>query len=280
MIKASTPQSPQAVAAHYDNLDEFYRDIWGEHLHHGLWLSGNETTEQAVRQLVEQIVDLGCIRPGYRVCDVGCGYGATARMLVKDFGAYVEGFTISKTQYDYACSLTTEQTRFFCQDWLENELPVAAFDTVIAIECLSHIENKVAFFDQAFRILRPGGQIVICAWLVSDQHGSWMKKHLLEPICQEGRLPAMGSANDYRNLIHSSGLKLRAFQDISHQVWKTWPIIAWRLAGRLATRREYRRFVLHSSNVDRMFAVTVLRIWTAYRIGCMRYGIFVAEKPS
>ena len=24
------------IASHYDELDRFYRDIWGEHVHHGL----------------------------------------------------------------------------------------------------------------------------------------------------------------------------------------------------------------------------------------------------
>ena len=26
-----------SVADHYDELDDFYREIWGEHVHHGLW---------------------------------------------------------------------------------------------------------------------------------------------------------------------------------------------------------------------------------------------------
>jgi hypothetical protein len=35
-VKESTSfeSRPESVAAHYDNLDRFYRDIWGEHVHH------------------------------------------------------------------------------------------------------------------------------------------------------------------------------------------------------------------------------------------------------
>lgn len=37
------------VAGHYDALDVFYRDLWGERLHHGLWLTGRETPAQQDR---------------------------------------------------------------------------------------------------------------------------------------------------------------------------------------------------------------------------------------
>ena len=170
MIRNRMPRSREAVAAHYDHLDVFYRELWGEHLHHGLWLSGNETPEQAVRKLVHKVVELAGIRPGWRVCDVGCGYGATARMLVQELGADVDAFTISRVQYDYAQSHVQEGSKgtvnYCFQDWLENDLPDSSFDAVIAIECLSHIEDKAAFFEQVFRVLRPGGRSVICAWLM------------------------------------------------------------------------------------------------------------------
>ena len=32
----------RGVAVHYDTLDQFYREIWGEHVHHGYWRTGHE----------------------------------------------------------------------------------------------------------------------------------------------------------------------------------------------------------------------------------------------
>ena len=52
MICSSSPVSTEDVADHYDELDPFYREIWGEHVHHGLWESGKETIEEAVVNLV------------------------------------------------------------------------------------------------------------------------------------------------------------------------------------------------------------------------------------
>ena len=49
-----TTTSPD-VARHYDELDVFYREFWGEHVHHGLWRTGTESPEVATRQLVDPV---------------------------------------------------------------------------------------------------------------------------------------------------------------------------------------------------------------------------------
>ena len=97
------------VADHYDELDATYRDLWGEHVHHGLWLTGTETPETAVRQLVELVAEHARVGPGRRVCDVGCGYGATARMLQREYGARVSGITLSPAQYAHATAAGTDE---------------------------------------------------------------------------------------------------------------------------------------------------------------------------
>ena len=62
MICSSSPVSTEEVADHYDELDPFYREIWGEHVHHGLWESGEETIEEAVVNLVRYAVKEGTHR--------------------------------------------------------------------------------------------------------------------------------------------------------------------------------------------------------------------------
>jgi tocopherol O-methyltransferase len=87
VISAGRDLSSAAVADHYDELDEFYRDVWGDHVHHGLWLRGTESHKEATLQLVRHVAERAHIGRDTRVCDIGCGYGATARMLAADYGA-------------------------------------------------------------------------------------------------------------------------------------------------------------------------------------------------
>ena len=54
------------VAAHYDDLDRFYREIWGEHVHHGLWTDPRSTPEEATRRLIDLVAGQARIRAGRR----------------------------------------------------------------------------------------------------------------------------------------------------------------------------------------------------------------------
>ena len=51
--------------------------------------------EEATRRLIEVVAGEAGIESGSAVCDVGCGYGGTARMLYREYGAEVTALTIS-----------------------------------------------------------------------------------------------------------------------------------------------------------------------------------------
>src|SRR5688572_30430585 len=283
MIAAAAPISPSAVAEHYDELDYFYRDVWGEHVHHGLWLHGDEPRDTAVAQLVAQVAAAAGLQPGDRVCDIGCGYGATARMLAARWQANVTGITISPAQYRFACEqipLEEPKPRYRLGDWLENDFPSASFDAAIAIESSEHMPDLRAFFLQAHRTLRPGGRLVICAWLSADSPAELARRWLLEPICREGRMPQMGTAHDYEKLAHDAGLIAENFADLTRQVARTWPMIVAQLGRKLLSNPSYLRFLFNRHATNRIFTLTVLRIWLAYRTGAMRYGIFTFRREG
>ena len=164
MICPKASPSPAAVAAHYDHLDRFYREIWGEHIHHGLWRSGRESPDLAVRQLITLVADRAGLETGMDVCDVGCGYGGTARLFARDYNARVTGLTIAPAQHAFALGVdpAAGNPAYLLRDWSDNRLPADSFDVVIAIESTEHMPDKAAFFNEAHRVLRPGGRLVVC----------------------------------------------------------------------------------------------------------------------
>ncbi len=282
MIKPNRPQTSGDVAGHYDELDRFYRDLWGEHVHHGLWRSGRETPEEACQQLIACLADELEISASDTVCDVGCGYGGTSRYLVRHHDAQVTGLTISAAQHEFAThqSNGSGNPRYLLENWESNGLADDSFDHVVSIECFSHLEDKAAYFEQIHRVLRPGGKAAITIWVAGDEPRRWEQRHLLEPICREGRLPSMCSKQECIDLLEGAGLRLCKYDDLSQEVLKTWKICARRLYWAILTRPAYWSFLLRRKSSHSIFLLTVYRILTAYRTGAMLYGLFVLEKPA
>src|SRR5690606_16746364 len=184
---------------------------------------------------------------------------------------------LSAAQHDFAVRhQDAGEARFVLGDWLENDLPPHSFDAVVAIESTEHMADKPRFFAEAARVLRPGGRLVVCAWLEAEGASRAARRWLLEPICAEGRLPSMGTAAEYSAMIRAAGLRLIAHEDITAHVRRTWRIGTRRVLAHLF-RPASLRYLLDGGNANRIFTLTVPRIWIAYGLGVMRYGLFTAE---
>ena len=278
VIVPQRAQDAAAVADHYDELDPVYRRIWGEHVHHGLWVTGRESPTEAVEALADTVGDRLGLRPGEACVDIGCGYGATARRFATTRGVRVTGFTLSAEQARYAAAHAVPDVDIRCRDWLTHPLPDASVQAAWAIESSEHMADKAAFFAQAHRVLVPGGRLVVCAWLAETDASPWKVRRLLEPICREGRLASMGTREDYESMAAAAGFTVTGYEDLSSRVARTWSLCARRLARDVLLDPPTRRLALVARN--RVFARTILRLMAAYRTGAMRYGLFTLTKPA
>jgi len=111
--------------------------------------------------LFRQMADL---RPGMRVCEIGCGTGIFTRPLIEQTGASVVGIDISPELLAVARrDVTDPRATFVLGDCMEPEslgIPFG-FDAVVTNSVLHHLDVERALA-AIHRMLRPGG-VFVCS---------------------------------------------------------------------------------------------------------------------
>jgi tocopherol O-methyltransferase len=105
------------------------------------------------------------------------------------------------------------------------------------------------------------------------------RRLLLDATTREAHLAGIRPASEFQAATEGAGFVNYQFADLAKKVKRTWPLCAWRTIRGLCTKPNYRKFLFSSKNPNRIFALTLFRIWMAYELGVQRYGVFSAEKP-
>jgi SAM-dependent methyltransferase len=98
---------------------------------------------------------------GKRVLDIGCGAGYGSAELAHS-ADWVAGIDVAAEAVDFASSHYLAPNLVFEQG-SATALPHgdAAFDLVVAFEVIEHLENWRGFLEEARRVLRPCGQLIV-----------------------------------------------------------------------------------------------------------------------
>jgi len=104
------------------------------------------------------------LRLAYRVLDLGCGACELARYLSKTYGQKVTGVDIYANSFPNNRNITRNTKRIRCirkdaarLTFIRNE----TVDAVIISWALHEMKNPQAVLQEAYRVLRPGGKILI-----------------------------------------------------------------------------------------------------------------------
>jgi len=276
MIYCPTVQK-QVIQRHYDYASLFYRLLWGQHIHHGLW-EGTESPRQAQLNLTRTLAQAAQISAGACVLDVGCGLGGSSIELAKAHDCQVTGITLSPVQRRWAASSAcwhgvSDRTRFLCQDAETARFAQGEFDVVWSVECTEHLFDKATFFRRVGQWLRPGGRVAICAWLANDPLSQSQERQIYD-VCEGMFCPSLGTRQDYVTWFEQAGLQMESVQDWTGRVAKTWEICQRRVS------MTGMPWLAHL--VDRNMVLFVNRFRTmieAYQTGAMKYGCFIAQRP-
>ena len=266
----------EKIRDHYERISPYYHTLWGEHLHHGYWLRGDESKEKAQQQLVEHLAEVAAIPSGAAILDVGCGFGASSIYLADKFRARATGITISPVQVDMAnraAQKAQANAKFFCMD-AEAMTFEKPFDVIWSVESISHYPNLEKFFDSAAQLLKPGGTMAITDWFKKDGLTAREHKKHLQPI-EKGMMVELHTMAKYESLMTKNGLTVKTKEILNKNCAKTWDLgvdivknkAFWKIAAEYGVAFVY-------------FLKAFATARASFASGKFVYGLIVASKPG
>ena len=264
------------IIEHYDLVSPYYRSLWGEHLHHGYWIRGDESKEQAQLQLIEHLAQLAKIKPGSDILDIGCGFGASSLYLATTYNATVTGINTSHVQVEMAIKAAVSEkldARFLVMDAEAMDFQ-KQFDLLWSVESISHYEHHEKFFASAARLMKPGGIFAITDWFKRENLTPVETMRYIDPI-EKGMMVKLQIMDDYEHFLNSAGLRIMHREILNKNCCKTWDLCLdiisnkafWELAAK------------HGADF-----IAFLKAFRAMRAGFASgnfvYGLFVARAAS
>jgi tocopherol O-methyltransferase len=148
------------------------------------------------------------------------------------------------------------------------------------MESSEHFADKAAYFRKAAQALKPGGALVLAAWTATPSRakpardgdpGGDPTRERVRKVARWGLCASIQTAQQYAEQITAAGLELRAQEDLTAQVTKTWEICIRRARWLWPVKQ-----VLPRRHRD--FADGMRTILEAYRSGELSYTTIFAEK--
>ena len=177
----SKSENLAAISFHYDVSNEFYR-LWldAERVYScAYFTSPDESLDQAQRNKLEHVCRKLRLRPGERLLDLGCGWGALVCWAARHYGVRAHGITLSRPQLEY----TRQRIR---AEGLQDQVTVelrdyrdlageGLYDKVSSVGMFEHVglANLPTYLASVRRVLRPGG-LFLNHGITHDEEG-WNK---------------------------------------------------------------------------------------------------------
>lgn len=172
----SKERDARAIRHHYDVGNEFFALFLGESMTYScaVW-RGASTLDQAQREKLELVCAKLKLKPGERVLDVGCGWGAFVMHAAREHGVSAVGITLSPSQADLARRRVQEagladRVEIRLADY--RDLAGERYDAIASIGMVEHVgSSQIDVYACRLAALLPQGGRLLNHGISRLRHG-------------------------------------------------------------------------------------------------------------
>ena len=279
----------QDIREFYDASSELWENIWGEHMHHGYYgRNGNYKLDrrQAQIELIEELLLWAGNNEQnvpQNILDVGCGIGGSTLHLAQKFGSTATGITLSPVQASRAKERAVEaslesRVHFEVANALEMPFADNTFDLVWSLESGEHMPDKAKFLQECYRVLKPGGKMILATWCHRETDslaGELTESEVahLKEIYRVYCLPYVISLSEYRAIATECGFKNLTSDDWSIAVEPFWNVV---IDSAIAPQAIVGLFQAGWQTIQGALSLNLMS--RGYGRGLIRFGLICASK--
>lgn len=210
------------IVDYYAATENAYKDSWDLDkslaIHYGYWDEKVRTFPQSLLRMNEVMIEAANIRSPDKVLDAGCGIGGSAIFLAEKIGCNVTGISLSERQVQKARELlkvskVEVKVEFEVMDYSSTSFDDASFDVVWGCESICYADDKEQFIKEAFRLLKPGGRLVVADGFVTKYENN--DQPTIRKWLDGWQVNYLESPERFVQFMKSAGFEDVSYRDIS-----------------------------------------------------------------
>jgi len=275
------------VLDYYKSTNFDYEHFWSGKralaLHFGYFDNRTTKHEDSLLRLNEVLAGLADIHAHDIVLDAGCGYGGSSIWLAENVGCKAVGMTVVPYQVEKAKSHASKspavgKLRFVQSDYAHTGLPDESFSVVWGVESIVHCDNKKTLIQEAYRLLKPGGRLIISEYMLREKPKLSKEEHkTLEPWLKGWAMPDLLTPSQYKRLMSDAGFKKIKIHDLSENVEPSLKKCYYnaKLAAPFVGPLKKLRLI---DQFRKDYTIANYKLYDFFRDGLWRYKVIVATK--